>query len=371
LLQVDLGVIALAFFHNAGLVALVVLAYGSVLRRTRAGMARNLVLGLLFGAGVHLAMSSPIMLTEGVVIDGRAVFVALSTVFAGWPGAMITASIAALHRFETGGIGATAGLCGIVWVMVSTIAVAEWRGLTTTVPSMRRLTEIAFLASLMPIAILLMPSDLALTVFLNAGLPLAAATFGGVLAFGHLLAGELQRHEATVRARRDLRTDALTGLQNRRGFDDLATHAFYVARSEGQSLALVMIDIDHFKRVNDIWGHAAGDKVLAEVSEIIAKHVRVNDTVCRFGGEEIAVLMPHASLEAALSTAERVRIAIEEAVFLLAGIQIKVTVSAGASCVDESMTKFGDLFDAADKALYSAKSAGRNRVKSAAIVKAA
>lgn len=363
--SIDPSTVGLAVFHNAGLVALVVLTYGSVLRRTSPGILRNTLLGFLFGAGAHLAMSSPITLVEGIVIDGRAVIIALSAIFAGWTGALITTSIAALHRFETGGIGAVSGIAGIVWVLVSSMIVVHWRKRPFRVDGMRDLAAVAAVASLMPLAIFMMPFAIALTVFMTAGLPLAAASFAGVMLFGRVLGREHLRHEDGLQARRDARTDALTGLQNRRGFDTDAMHAFQAARAKAHPLSLVMIDIDHFKKINDIWGHAAGDMVLRRVGEVISSQVRARDVVSRFGGEEVAVLMPHATLEAATAGAERIRREIEATVFDLGGMAIKVTVSAGTAVLLENMSQFAELFSAADRALYRAKAAGRNRVEAA------
>ncbi len=365
LTSVDPTIIALAIFHNAGLVALVALTYGSLLRRTRPGISRDILLGFLFGAGAHLAMSSPVTLTEGIVIDGRAVVIALSVVFAGWIGALITTVIAALHRFETGGIGAVSGIAGIVWVLVSSMVAVHWRKRPFRVNDMYDLSAVATVACLMPFAIFMMPYEIALPVFLTAGLPLAVASFAGVMIFGRVLGREHLRHEDGLQARKDARTDALTGLQNRRGFDNASVHAFQFARSKGHSLALVMIDIDHFQKINDIWGHAAGDMVLRRVGEIISGQVRAKDVVSRFGGEEVAVLMPHASLEAATAGAERIRREIETTIFDLGGMSVKITVSAGTAVLEQDMVQFAELFSAADRALYRAKESGRNRVEAA------
>jgi diguanylate cyclase len=363
--SVDPSIIALAIFHNAGLVALVALTYGSVLRRTVPGATRHGLLSLLFGIGVYLAMSSPITLSDGIVIDGRAVVIALSAVFAGWPAALVTTSIAALHRLETGGIGALSGITGIVWVCLSSMFVVSWRRRPFRVDAMRDIAVVAMVASMMPLAMFIMPFETALPIFLAGGLPLVMANFAGVMIFGRVLGREYLRHQDGLQAHRDARTDALTGLQNRRGFDTDAVHAVQVARAKGHPLALVMIDVDHFKKINDIWGHAAGDMVLRRIGEIISSQVRSRDIVSRFGGEEVAVLMPHATLDAALAGAERIRREIEATVFDLGGIPVKVTVSAGTAVLQDDMSQFAELFSAADRALYRAKEAGRNRVEAA------
>lgn len=159
--------------------------------------------------------------------------------------------------------------------------------------------------------------------------------------------------------------DELTGCYNKRAFRrDLETAVGDAAR-EGAPLALAMIDIDHFKRYNDAHGHAAGDQALRRVAGILRSCVRGRDRVYRFGGEELAVLLPGAHLGDALAVAERIRAAVA-----LDGEpdadRGPVTVSVGvASALPESAADAGPLLEAADRALYDAKREGRNRVRTA------
>jgi two-component system, cell cycle response regulator len=180
------------------------------------------------------------------------------------------------------------------------------------------------------------------------------------------LIGAQRRLEAEVAILRDdrrhmhatARLDELTGIANRRQLDeDLEAAVQRVARYR-EALAVAMIDIDHFKRVNDVLGHQVGDEVLRSVSAAIAGSLRRGDTVYRYGGEEFAILLPHQKLEGARAAVERVRAAVENA-----GIPHPdgvVTVSAGVALAVNATP--AEWIAAADRALYRAKDEGRNRV---------
>ena len=170
--------------------------------------------------------------------------------------------------------------------------------------------------------------------------------------------------EASKRAR----TDALTGLANRRHFEERLDQALNEADRFGSPVSLVVVDLDHFKRVNDTWGHEAGDVVLKKISRILSEGVRSVDTVARYGGEEIAILLPQTALGGAVELADRLRRAIAGRTIALAGTEISVTVSVGVASYPEAVATRDALFPAADRALYDAKHSGRNCVRSASAV---
>lgn len=157
--------------------------------------------------------------------------------------------------------------------------------------------------------------------------------------------------------------DPLTGVHNRRYFETHLAALVTDAANRGRPLALMILDIDHFKGVNDTYGHGAGDEVLKGFAERIRRVVRTSDLICRLGGEEFVVVMPDTALEIAAKVAERVRSEIERNRFRIAedGRAIKVTVSIGlAERGRESEPE--SLFRRADRALYRSKTDGRNRV---------
>jgi len=165
----------------------------------------------------------------------------------------------------------------------------------------------------------------------------------------------------TAEDRRQAMYDLLTGLFNRRAFDDLMHRELSLRDRHGHALSMVMIDLDHFKAVNDTYGHHAGDVVLRDLADILREVCRPSDLPCRWGGEEFACLLPQTDLENALKVAERLRAAIEVHDFPGVG---KVTASLGISqaALDENEESFCKR---ADEALYKAKEGGRNRVEAA------
>jgi diguanylate cyclase (GGDEF)-like protein len=161
-------------------------------------------------------------------------------------------------------------------------------------------------------------------------------------------------------------TDALTGIANRRHFIDLFDTEFERARRYGTTLACVVIDLDHSKRVNDKYGHLAGDRVLATAARIFREQIRTHDVLARWGGEEFVALLPQTDLPGAEAVAERCRATLEKTSIDLAdGVSIRVTASLGIACHPFPAAKSGeDLLHRADTALYAAKESGRNRMHS-------
>jgi diguanylate cyclase (GGDEF)-like protein len=174
---------------------------------------------------------------------------------------------------------------------------------------------------------------------------------------------------ATRRLYESAMHDPLTGVFNRRYLDDHLLAEFAFAARHGTALSLLLIDADHFKRVNDTWGHAAGDTALRALAGHLERSVRAEDMIARFGGEEFAVLAREISAEGALAVAERIRILVERNPVALEGPQredgqvVSITVSVGVvTMTSTSVFPSADaLLEAADEALYRAKEAGRNR----------
>lgn len=164
-------------------------------------------------------------------------------------------------------------------------------------------------------------------------------------------------------------TDMLTGWNNRRYLSVRLSEELARARRDGAGVVCLMLDVDHFKQVNDTWGHAAGDAVLREMAQRIESQVRASDVAARYGGEEFVVLLPNTQVSSATLLAERVRQAVAEAPFdLPGGEKVSVTLSIGISEVhpkatDLDLKSLGEsLVARADVALYAAKSAGRDRI---------
>ncbi len=157
--------------------------------------------------------------------------------------------------------------------------------------------------------------------------------------------------------------DGLTKIFNRRVFQNLITREFYRSTRYGNPLTCIMIDLDHFKEINDKQGHLVGDQVLREVAALLASKLRQSDFLARYGGEEFVVISPEADEKDAAIIGERLRQTVEQAVFDVEGRSIKMTISLGAATYtkDSEMKVEDDLIAGADKNLYLAKNNGRNR----------
>ena len=158
--------------------------------------------------------------------------------------------------------------------------------------------------------------------------------------------------------------DPLTGLYNRRYLDECLEAEFEFARRHKAALTLCMLDIDHFKRINDTYGHEVGDRVLKGLGEVLGHTVRKEDTCCRYGGEEFVVVSLGIPLANGLLMSERLRKRVAEQSFDVGAAQLSLTVSLGVAGIPYgSILTPQSLLDAADQALYLAKSKGRNRSK--------
>lgn len=185
----------------------------------------------------------------------------------------------------------------------------------------------------------------------------------------HLQAGRriINLHTNLLEAQQRLEVmaqqDSLTGIWNRRGIIEALEREHKRHVRIGHGLAVLMADADHFKRVNDSYGHPVGDEVLREICYRLSNDVRPYDSVGRYGGEEFLVVLPECDSEGALSTAERLRQCIARAPVSFGDISIQVTISIGVAAMDEMPDATpADLVDISDRALYLAKRSGRNRV---------
>lgn len=156
--------------------------------------------------------------------------------------------------------------------------------------------------------------------------------------------------------------DGLTGVYNRRYLEQALAKEFARVKRYDETLSLIMLDIDHFKRVNDERGHLAGDEVIRRTAEILSNGIRESDTLGRYGGEEFAVLLPHTKLDGALVLAERLRKCVAAQPITFGNQSIPVTISIGVAELHPDTPSYEQLIQDADTALYQSKDGGRNRV---------
>jgi len=157
-------------------------------------------------------------------------------------------------------------------------------------------------------------------------------------------------------------TDALTGLLSSRKFDAAFTHAVNEARDVGSPLAVLVMDMDGLKQINDAHGHHMGGFTLVEVAGLLAARLAGRGEVCRFGGDEFAAFLPGVGKAAGVAVADEIRAAVATHTFERDGVVVRPTISIGVAALPDDDTEAEELFRAADRALYRAKAAGKNRV---------
>ncbi|HYD67648.1 GGDEF domain-containing protein [Azospirillum sp.] len=212
-----------------------------------------------------------------------------------------------------------------------------------------------------PLPDLLAPSMVQSLGFLEA--------IGAMLAFGiGFIVMTTERLQADLRQAATY--DSLTGIFNRSAFLALAESTFARAHRSGEAFALLLIDIDHFKRINDSFGHQAGDTVLRAFTAAVTAELRQGDVFGRYGGEEFCVLLPGTRMDGALIVAERLRVTLRDLLVEHEGNVISTSVSIGAADTQDAPHTFDEMLAEADRALYRAKATGRDRVVAAGLVPA-
>jgi len=162
---------------------------------------------------------------------------------------------------------------------------------------------------------------------------------------------------------REANHDDLTGLANRRFLTSHAQLELQRAKRYDYDLSLLMIDIDHFKNINDVHGHQAGDIALVQLSELMISTLREHDLISRIGGEEFTILLPETNLNSAVEIAERMRVLIEQHTFeIFTHLKLNLTISIGVATLSKEVPDFISLLSCADQQLYRAKANGRNCV---------
>lgn len=166
----------------------------------------------------------------------------------------------------------------------------------------------------------------------------------------------------TKRLRTLSEIDTLTGAYSRRMFIDRTTKEFNYAQKEGKPFSLLMIDVDYFKKINDVFGHAGGDVALTTLVAHISHLIHSSDYIGRLGGEEFAVVMPETSIDEALVVAERIRLSVDNLMLPYGNRYIKLSISIGVAALTDEVNNVSTLLKLADNALYVAKAQGRNKV---------
>ncbi len=201
-----------------------------------------------------------------------------------------------------------------------------------------------------------------LSVFLPPEKGIEPQTKADLSLFCRILSSALNNIEMYETVQNLSNIDALTGLYNRRYLQERIEHMVNEAGRLGNSLAVIMLDIDHFKKVNDRYGHKAGDDVIRFIARVLKKSIRKVDVAARYGGEEFIVLLHNTTADGAVTVAEKIREIVQGAVVPADGNQLTITSSFGVSAYPDPVRNAADLVKSADEALYRSKEQGRNRV---------
>ena len=353
--------ILITYIHAVGIMALLTMVYGCVARRAWNARAKSVIIGLVFGAGAVVTMAAPFQIQPGIIIDGRTVIIALGSAFGGLPAAIISGTIAATYRYSLGGAGMLPGtLCiliasclGLIWAQVIRPNVSS--------PVFR----LAILASLSPLSLVAafsLPWAEALKLLSVMFVPNTISSVVATVILGAFLEKEAASVLSEEKLRAQASIDALTGIENRFEFDRRLARSLSETSSGRSATSLLIIDADHFKSVNDRFGHSVGDAVLRRIAQILTSVLGTQDHAARLGGEEFGVILETRSPNRAAKVAEAIRSAIANEGFEARGDAFRVTVSVGCAVVLEGES-VQSLYDRADSALYAAKNSGRNNIR--------
>ncbi len=346
---------------SLGLGALIVLGYGFVLRHVRLPRRRTYASAVVFAGGAIAAMMNAIEMQSGYVFDTRAVFVVLSPVFGGPVAGLLVSAIVAAFRIWIGGDGVAAGVVGIAMAGAIGIGFAL---LGPKVQRFRSLLLLGCLSNLYVLSLLMAGFERAADLFAVIGAPLIVINTVGTVLLGSALESTRRAtsylHDVEFNADRD----PLTGLHNRRALSQLEfTIDREAAAGEQKDGCVILFDIDRFKAVNDRYGHPRGDEVLKQVAKTIVTRIRRSDFAVRYGGEEIAIILLATTVDNGFRVAEQIRTTIEKLEFTFEGHTFSITISAGVAGFAAGETRLAVALDYADRALYRAKNAGRNRTE--------
>jgi diguanylate cyclase len=349
------------FINSTILISFLLL--GSIaLRNTNINMIslkHKLILGLVDGLLAIILMFFSIHISSDSFMDLRHIAIVISAFYGGLIPSIITGLIIFLFRLFFFGVN-TPGIIAAVNMFITAIAC----GIIAKTISERQKKYI-----LMTISCVIIISITFILNIKNVNLLMQtlALFWTGSLLIGYLTYFLSTYFEESITLLRRLKEestkDFLTGLNNVRKFDDLINNAIENSKVKGERLSLLTIDIDFFKKINDTYGHPAGDAVLRELGIILSKNCRSFDEVSRVGGEEFSAILPDCPKDQALIIGERLRLAVEKHTFILPdGTKVNITVSIGASSYPDSLDNIDTIIKQADLALYRAKQSGRNKV---------
>jgi diguanylate cyclase len=324
---------------------------------------QKLKLGILAGSLGSVLMFFSIQITPVIMMDLRHIAILLSAFYGGFVPAIVSASIINVSRlvFFEGSIESFLVTVIIMFLIGAFASLIQSKLLGSDFLKWTVMGVISLITISSGLLYLMGYSNEVVNILVNYW---AITSIAGILVFflGRYI---VQSNQMYMQLETQSATDFLTGLNNVRQFDTSLNESIKIAQDLGEELSLIVIDIDHFKKVNDTYGHQAGDEVLRQLGGLLVSCARPNDLVSRNGGEEFSLLLQKCSYSQALETAERLRAIVENHRFILpSGKEIKITISLGASTYLETTQFLDEFIKQADDTLYKSKRTGRNKVSS-------
>ncbi|TPW29170.1 diguanylate cyclase [Martelella alba] len=348
-----------ALFGKLGIAAVVVLIYRMIRHSTLRPGWSGLATGLAFAVGAVASMINPLEISPGIIIDARNVMVALATVFGGFWAGLLSAVIVTIARILIGGAGVETAVLSIMISLAAGLVYRLLKGPQHNLIGLGLLGLSLSVTFVTPFPFL--PAATVLPLLQSTWLAITVSNVAGAVIMGGVLAAEDRIEDSYGELRMAAMTDPLTGLKNRRQLDRLV-NSWHAGSFETDTVfAVMLIDVDHFKAVNDSYGHPLGDDVLREIAGIVSRRVRRSDLAVRFGGDEIVIIMPDCPSRRGLAVAEGIREKVAQTAFNAEGELFSVTVSIGVAAHPATPAGLSRLIDTADRALYRAKAEGRNR----------
>lgn len=350
-------------FNALAWLAGIVLIFSRLRRNVETLYVQQFLMGGVFGIAAIVAILDPVEIGPGVQIDGRNMFVGFAGAFSGPLGATIALLMTAGTRMSLGGVGVMSALSSMAFCAAMGLVWAEMENRKIVKSPWKWLMLAAMISASIPL-LLVVPGPVGMNAFLTGGPLLFLAYTAGTLILGPLLFSEYEVERSRKVLRVYAETDPLTGALNRRGlqtkFEEIVANRS--ARDGRHGLTMIMIDLDHFKDLNDQYGHDAGDLALQELVQRLRSNLRSHDLVARIGGDEFAACISGLTRERAEQLTkhllEQLRLHLK-----LPGVvePVEITVSIGAIHSLNARDNMSDMLKVADQTMMSAKLSGRNR----------
>jgi diguanylate cyclase len=341
--------------HSISMAVALILLLSFMKRSNMTRIKRDVLTGALFGIGATVAMLDPMVISDGIQIDGRNLFIAFAGAISGMLGAVLAAAIAIATRVALGGPGVAVGVSAIFAAAV--VGVIWWRiDKRRFLKSGWRWIGFAVLLCASIPLLLLLPGEAGPKAFVTGGPYLAFIYLGGIMLIGSVLDNEYRFLNSHVIAVSDAETDPLTGALNRRGFER-QFEARLVEKLENRCFVM-MLDLDSFKDINDRYGHDAGDAILKAVVNKVRSVIRSEDLIARVGGDEFAVCLFDLDESQCKIFVEKLELSLQFSIPWRHDekiIELNVNVSTGGIYSRESRPDLSSLLNIADKKMMSSK----------------